>query len=173
MAEIHMKHTLSFAVLSIFVFFYVSQIAVAGKLFPGLEMDPIKVGLRKEKFSHFRVYWHDKADGPNPTTIQVAGANSTLNSATGFAQGIYASAGVYEIAVLTNANIVFTTGKYNGSTIGIMGRNTFLSEVREMPIVGGTGLLRFARGYVEARTHHFNITSHEASVEYNIYVYHF
>ncbi|KAI3851006.1 hypothetical protein MKX03_014431 [Papaver bracteatum] len=196
MADIHFKHSLSFAIFSIFVIFYISKIALAGNLFPSLGLDPVVLGLKKEKLSHFRVYWHDIAGGSNPTTIQVASANSTQDSITGFggvavfddaltegpepsskllgrAQGFYISAGFDELVVLANANIVFTTGKYNGSTIGIMGRNTLVPEVREMPIIGGTGLLRFARGYVEAKNHHFNITAREITVEYNIYVFHY
>ncbi|KAI3944012.1 hypothetical protein MKW98_015164 [Papaver atlanticum] len=121
MADIHSKRSLSVAMFSIY-----------GKLFPALG-NPVQLGLRKEKFSHFRVYWHDNASSSNPTTIQVAGANSTQDSITGFgailfqrlgrAQGTYTFAGIDEPVVLANANIVFTTGKYNGSTLGIMGRN--------------------------------------------------
>ncbi|MCL7040955.1 hypothetical protein MKW94_017177 [Papaver nudicaule] len=195
MAEIHFKHSLSFAAFSIFLIFYGSKIAVAGKSFPALG-DPVTLSLRKEKFSHFRLYSHTKGGDPNPTIVQVGGANTTENSVTRFgaigvfddpltegpessskllgrAQGFKASAGIDEIAVLAIENFVFTTGKYNGSTLGAMGRKTLLSEVREMPIVGGTGLLRFARGYVETRIHGFNITAFEATFEYNIYVYHF
>ncbi|MCL7031439.1 hypothetical protein MKW94_000591 [Papaver nudicaule] len=195
MARVHFKHSLSFAVFSIFVIFSVSKIAQAGKLFPALG-DPVTLSLRKEKFSHFRVYCQSTSVDPNPTIVQVGGANLTQGSATRFgdiavfddaltqgpeltskllgrAQGFYASAGIHELAALTSANIVFTTGKYNGSTIAIMGRNPVFSQVREMPIVGGTGLLRFARGYVEARTHRFTIIPPQATFEYNLYVYHF
>ncbi|RZC89285.1 hypothetical protein C5167_051207, partial [Papaver somniferum] len=144
---------------AIFLIFYVSKVAVAGKLFPALGLDPVQLGLRKEKFNHFRVYWHDNAGVSNPTTIQVAGANSTQDSITGFgailvfddaltegsdpsskrlgrAQGTYTFAGIDEPVVLVNANIVFTTGKYNGSTLGIMGRNMLVPEVRELIIIG-------------------------------------
>ncbi|KAH1040334.1 hypothetical protein J1N35_042077 [Gossypium stocksii] len=37
------------------------------------------------------------------------------------------------------------SGKYNGSTLSVLGRNEVLSAVREMPIVGGSGVFRFAR----------------------------
>ncbi|RZC92289.1 hypothetical protein C5167_026925 [Papaver somniferum] len=196
MADIHSNRSFSVAIFSIFLIFYVSKVAVAGKLFPALGLDPVQLGLRKEKFNHFRVYWHDNAGVSNPTTIQVAGANSTQDSITGFgailvfddaltegsdpsskrlgrAQGTYTFAGIDEPVVLVNANIVFTTGKYNGSTLGIMGRNMLVPEVRELIIIGGTGLLRFARGYVEARTHLLNIIARQVIVEYNLYVYHY
>ncbi|CAF2211872.1 unnamed protein product [Brassica napus] len=70
-------------------------------------------------------------------------------------------------------NFAFKTGKYNGSTITILGRNPVLSKVREMPIVGGSGLFRFARGYVEARTKLLNLKNGDAIVEYSCYVLHY
>ncbi|EOY09569.1 Translation protein SH3-like family protein, putative [Theobroma cacao] len=42
------------------------------------------------------------------------------------------------------------------------------STVRETPIVGGSGLFRFARGYAEARTH-----SREAKTRSCVYVFHY
>ncbi|CAH8278964.1 unnamed protein product [Arabidopsis lyrata] len=67
----------------------------------------------------------------------------------------------------------FKTGKYNGSTIMILGRNTVLSKVREMPVVGGSGMFRFARGYVEAQTKWFDIKTGDATVEYKCYILHY
>ncbi|KAI4963786.1 hypothetical protein ZWY2020_010499 [Hordeum vulgare] len=45
-------------------------------------------------------------------------------------------------------------------------------KVREMPIVGGTGAFRFARGYAQARTYSMNIKTSDANVEYDVYVMH-
>ncbi|KAM0980903.1 hypothetical protein ACFX2J_014023 [Malus domestica] len=70
-------------------------------------------------------------------------------------------------------NFVFVEGKYNGSTLSVLGRNAVLSAVREMPIVGGSGLFRFARGYAHASTHQFDIKTGDAVVEYNVYVFHY
>ena len=55
----------------------------------------------------------------------------------GKAQGIYASASQSETGLLMVLNYVFTEGKYNGSSLSILGRNAVFSGVREMPIVGG------------------------------------
>ncbi|PKI26287.1 hypothetical protein CRG98_049024, partial [Punica granatum] len=66
-------------------------------------------------------------------------------------------------------NFVFIEGKYNGSTITILGRNPVFNAVREMPVVGGSGLFRFARGYVQLRTHNFDPKTGDATVEYNAY----
>lgn len=89
----------------------------------------------------------------------------------GRAQGIYASASQTEVGFLMVLNFAFTTGKYNGSVLSVLGRNKVDSAVREMPIVGGSGLFRFASGYAQASTH--SIIGLEAIVEYNVYVFHY
>ncbi|RXH93937.1 hypothetical protein DVH24_016004 [Malus domestica] len=41
---------------------------------------------------------------------------------------------------------------YNGSTVSIRGRNPYMEAIREMPIVGGSGVFQYARGYALAKT---------------------
>lgn len=53
------------------------------------------------------------------------------------------------------------------------GRNMVLSAVREMPIVGGSGAFRFARGYAQAKTHTLDAKTGDAVVEFNVYVFHY
>jgi hypothetical protein len=146
----------------------------------------------KEKLSHFRLYWHDILSGRNPTSVMVVKSptsdgfgqvNMIDNPLTlgpelsskhvGKAQGLYALASQEEIGLLMTMNFVFTYGKYNGSTITILGRNPVLHHVREMPVIGGSGLFRFARGYAEARTHRFDLKTGDATVEYSIHVMHY
>ncbi|XP_050901044.1 dirigent protein 22-like [Lathyrus oleraceus] len=158
-------------------------------------LDPMLLGLnKKEKLSHLRFYWHDIMSGKNPTSIMVV--PPTLNSTTFFgsvhmidnpltlgpelssklvgkAQGFYASASQAELGLLMAMNFALIEGNYNGSTITILGKNLVFDKVREMPVVGGTGLLRFARGYAKAKTHWFDLKSGDATVEYNIYVFHY
>ncbi|KAL1815248.1 hypothetical protein ACET3Z_017822 [Daucus carota] len=154
------------------------------------------LGLKKEKLSHLHFYFHDIVSGRHPTAVRVASAAITNTSSTGFgavvmiddpltvgpepgskqvgrAQGIYASASLSEAGLLMVLNYAFTEGKYNGSTISILGRNPVFSAVREMPVVGGSGLFRFARGYAQARTHFFDLKTGDAVVEYNVYVFHY
>ncbi|VVA97517.1 unnamed protein product [Arabis nemorensis] len=157
-------------------------------------MNQKHVGLHKEeKLTHLRLYWHDSTGGEKPSSVQIKqpvlnssslfGSVSMMDDAlttdvlrnstvVGQAQGIYAGAAQGEIDFLMVMNFVFKTGKYNGSTITILGRNAVLTEVREMPVVGGSGMFRFARGYVEARTKYFDLKSGVATVEYNCYVLH-
>lgn len=163
----------------------------------GRRLSQRSLGMRKEKLSHFRIYFHDIVAGPNATAIRIVEPTRTnRTAATGFgdisiidnpltmgpernsklvgrAQGIYASAGLNEFGLLMAMNYVFVEGKYNGSTLSILGRNAVMSTVREMPIIGGSGLFRFARGYAEARTHTFNMTNGDAVVEFNLYVLHY
>ncbi|KAL1203724.1 Dirigent protein 20 [Cardamine amara subsp. amara] len=157
-------------------------------------MDSKLLGLqKKEKLTHFKLYWHDILSGPNPSSVRIQppvtntssfGAVTMMDNAltakvqmnstvVGQAQGFYAAAAQKELGFLMVMNFAFKTGKYNGSTITILGRNTALSEVREMPIVGGSGLFRFARGYVEARTKWINMKNGDATVEYSCYVLHY
>uniref|UniRef100_A0A803QPE0 Dirigent protein n=1 Tax=Cannabis sativa TaxID=3483 RepID=A0A803QPE0_CANSA len=84
-----------------------------------------------------------------------------------------AMASLSDVGLLMSLNYVFTEGKYNGSCLSILGHNSILSALREMPVVGGTGLFRFARGYALAKTYMVNATSHDAIVEYDVYVLHF
>ncbi|CAL1370948.1 unnamed protein product [Linum trigynum] len=158
---------------------------------------PEKLGLhRKEKLTHLKFYFHDIVSGRNPTAVPIARASMTNTSRSlfglvnmmddpltvgpksssklvGRAQGIYASASQTELSFLMVLNFAFTEGKYNGSNLSVLGRNSVFSGVREMPVVGGSGAFRFARGYAQARTHEFDLKTGDAVVEYNVYVFHY
>jgi hypothetical protein len=180
------------------LFFFISSfstVSVAGE--DGgfsRSLDRKLLGLKKEKLSHFRFYWHDTISGRNPSAVMVVPPVS--NTSTGFglvnmidnpltlgpnlssklvgrAQGFYASASQQELGLLMVMNFAFIEGKYNGSTISVLGRNAVFSALREMPVIGGSGLFRFARGYVQASTHSFDIKTKDAIVEYNVYVLHY
>ncbi|ESQ29612.1 hypothetical protein EUTSA_v10023714mg [Eutrema salsugineum] len=150
---------------------------------------------KKEKLTHFQVYWHDIVDGKDPTSVLVMNPPNNT-SPTGFgqmrmidnpltltpklsskmvgrAQGFYAATSKEELGLLMAMNFAITDGKYNGSTITVFGRNSVLDKVREMPVIGGSGHFRFARGYAQARTHVFDLKSGNAIVEYNCYVLHY
>ncbi|KAL8136219.1 hypothetical protein AgCh_010712 [Apium graveolens] len=153
------------------------------------------LGLHDKKQSHLHFYFHDIVSGRNPTAVRVASAAITNTSSTYFgaivmmddpltegpepsskqvgrAQGIYASASLSEVAFLMVLNYAFTEGEYNGSTLSILGRNPPLAAMREMPVLGGTGVFRFARGYAQAQTHSIDYNTGDAVVEYNVYVHH-
>ncbi|KAL7595546.1 dirigent protein 22 [Lactuca sativa] len=153
--------------------------------------------FRTEKFTHFQFYWHDVQSGSNPTSITIV-RQSPVNTSRpngfglvnmiddplterpdinskliGRAQGMYGLASQEEIGLLMAMNFVFMTGRYNGSTLTVLGRNPVFQKVREMPVIGGSGLFRFARGYVHASTHNLNTTTGDAIVKYGVYVLHY
>ncbi|EEF31217.1 dirigent protein 22 [Ricinus communis] len=159
-------------------------------------LSPATLGLKREKLSHLHFYFHDIVSGRNATAVPVASADMTNHSSSAFglvnmmddpltaephlsskivgrAQGIYASASQSELSFLMVLNFAFTQGKYNGSNLSVLGRNSVFSGIREMPIVGGSGLFRFARGYAQAKTHELDLKTGDAIVEYNVYVFHY
>ncbi|KAK4415581.1 Dirigent protein 23 [Sesamum alatum] len=149
----------------------------------------------KEKVTKLQFYFHDIVSGKNPSAITVAQSNSSINSPTMF--------GVIRMmdnaltigpepnskiigrlkdlwcsfyggnSLLMTLNFVFGHGKYNGSTLSVLGHNPILHKYREMPIVGGSGVFRLARGIATASTVWFNVTSQDAVVEYNVIVLHY
>ncbi|KAF5952552.1 hypothetical protein HYC85_010496 [Camellia sinensis] len=122
---------------------------------------------RMEKTTHLHFYFHDIVSGKNPTAVKIAGAEdgSVMGFGTTFmmndpltegpesnsklvgrAQGMYALASEKNIPeLLMVVYYEFEQGIYNGSSISILGRNPVYNDVREMPIVGGSGVFRFAR----------------------------
>ncbi|XP_071721256.1 dirigent protein 21-like [Rutidosis leptorrhynchoides] len=153
-------------------------------------------GFKREKLTHLHFYFHDIAAGDHPTVVNVAKPPTTNTSdalfgpiyvvddpltigpnltskIVGRAQGMYALSSLSEFRLVMSLSYVFTEGKYNGSTLSILGGNSISAPVREMPVVGGSGLFRFARGYAVTKTHFFNATNEEAVVEYDVYVLHY
>ncbi|CAN4123202.1 unnamed protein product [Withania somnifera] len=152
------------------------------------------MGLKKEKLSHFNFYWHDVLSGSKPTSMMII--PPPKNTTTGFgqmnmidnvltlgpqlsskivgrAQGFYASASLNDVGLMMVMNFAFVEGKYNGSTFTILGRNPVFEKVREMAVIGGSGLFRFARGYVQASTHSWDMNTGDATVQYDAYVLHY
>ncbi|XP_021752953.1 dirigent protein 23-like [Chenopodium quinoa] len=90
----------------------------------------------------------------------------------GRAQGFSGSASQQGVNSFMGLCYSFIDGIYNGSSINILGRNSILNPIREIPVVGGTGLFRMARGYAIAQTYYFNVTSGIVVVGYNVTVVH-
>ncbi|KAK4401859.1 Dirigent protein 21 [Sesamum angolense] len=140
---------------------------------------------------HF--YVQDLLAGENKTVYEVARADITSNSTTSFgqvrvfddlmtagpdynsepigrAQGLVTSADLAVSAFAMNLNFVFTSGRFNGSTISVLGRNQILEQQRELTVVGGTGVFRFARGYAIASTYSYDAETQNGVLEYTLYV---
>ncbi|EXC10444.1 hypothetical protein L484_008610 [Morus notabilis] len=117
-----------------------------------------------EKLSQLHFFFHDIFSGKTPSAVKIISSPPKAKSAT---------ASQSDIAFLVAVNFVFTEGKYNGSTISILGRNLVLNDAREMPIVGGSGLFQFTHGYALAHTVWFDPKTGDAIVEYNVFVLHY
>ncbi|XVE99855.1 hypothetical protein REPUB_Repub03eG0237500 [Reevesia pubescens] len=149
---------------------------------------------RVEKTSHLHFYFHDVVSGKKPSAVKIAGPpNSGANGfgatmmmddalteepemsskLVGRAQGIYGIASQEDLSLLIVMSFAFIEGIYNGSSISIVGRNPVLNDMREMPIVGGSGVFRLARGYALAHTIWLDYKTGDATVEYHVYVSHY
>ncbi|PIN15975.1 hypothetical protein CDL12_11372 [Handroanthus impetiginosus] len=148
-----------------------------------------------EKFTRFHFYVQDILEGPNATVWEVAHAERTPNSPSYFglvrvidnlmtakpdyysrkvgrAQGLLAFTDLQEMAVTSNINFYLTGGKYDGSTVCIVGRIPLAGDfAKEIPIVGGTGAFRMARGYALLKTYSFDHTINYGVLEYTLNVY--
>lgn len=154
-----------------------------------------RLDAEKQTVTNLQFYFHDIVSGKNPSAVRVAQAAGTEKSPTlfgavlmaddpltetpdpksklvGRAQGLYGSASQGELGLIMAFNFGFVDGMYNGSSISILGLNSALNPVREMAVVGGTGIFRLARGYAVAQTHWFDIATGDAIVGYNVTIVH-
>ncbi|CAA2989907.1 Hypothetical predicted protein [Olea europaea subsp. europaea] len=92
------------------------------------------------------------------------------SEALGRAQGLITSADLTVSGIAMNMNFYFTAGKYNGSTLCILGRNPIDENDRELPVVGGTGDFRMARGYSISNTYSYDPVANYGVLEYTVYV---
>ncbi|ERN13405.1 dirigent protein 11 [Amborella trichopoda] len=163
--------------------------------FSSMPICQAKLGLGEPKVSQIEFYMHDLLVTEKPTAVIVAEANTTKSSPTlfgqvvvvddpmtegpeltskliGKAQGLYAPSSQSEISLSEAVNFVFIDGKFNGSTLSVMGRNPILYKERELWIIGGSGAFRLARGYALKQTYSFDTTTLNAVVHYNVTVIH-
>lgn len=82
--------------------------------------------------------------GPSPTSTVI-----------GRAHGLFASSSsMTDFSLFTALTLVFQTGKYNGSTLNIIGYDPTAVDTRELPVMGGTGVFGLARGSVIFSSYH-------------------
>lgn len=134
---------------------------------------------KKPKVTRIQFYMHDIIGGPTPTAVRVASRSNFTSqdpiaatfgsvfvmdnpltvtpnpnsTVIGRAQGIYAMASQKdELSLLMTLTYSFTSGPHNGSSFSVLGRNAVMNDVREMPVVGGTGVFHLAQGFCLAKT---------------------
>lgn len=150
----------------------------------------------KEKVVKLHFFLQDVQAGINETVFEVARASISSKSRSSFgqvrvlddlvtagpekdseklgrAQGMITYVDLETSALGMNLNIVFTAGEYSGSTLCILGRNPITVNQRELPVVGGTGIFRMARGYVIGNTYAYNPDTEYGVLEYTVYVSYF
>ncbi|KAF8663522.1 hypothetical protein HU200_055388 [Digitaria exilis] len=149
--------------------------------------------------THLHFYMHDTqtpspgspatavlvARGPTPSPVDptnrfgdayviddplTEGPDLTSSRTVGRAQGFYLAASQSLDALLLSVNMVFTAGRHNGSSVTVMGRDAIFNEVRELPVLGGTGVFRGAGGYIQIRTHSFNISNGNAVLKVDVFI---
>ncbi|KAF8781296.1 hypothetical protein HU200_000556 [Digitaria exilis] len=96
--------------------------------------------------------------------------DAASRAVVGRAHGFYLMASREADQLLLSVNMVFTAGKHNGSSVAVHGRDAILDEVRELPVLGGTGEFRGAAGYVLIRTHSFNASNNNAVLKVDMYL---
>ncbi|XP_061962054.1 dirigent protein 19-like [Populus nigra] len=161
------------------------------------EQSPLTITMKAvEKKTSLHFYFHDISSGKNQTSTAIArplnmtaaanffGSTSRADvllregpeptsKLVGREQGIYAFASQHNAVLLMVMNSAFVDGIYNGSSLSTLGRNAIFDSVREMPVVGGSGVSRLARGYALAKTFSFNLKAGVAVIEYNVSVVYF
>ncbi|KAL7118567.1 hypothetical protein ACP275_02G010800 [Erythranthe tilingii] len=148
-----------------------------------------RVVTKNEVITTLQFYFHDKLSGQNPTAIRIA--QSSNNSSTlfgmlmmiddpltvgpdpaskivGRARGMYGSAGQTDFGLIMVLSYGFLDGIYDGSSFSMISINPVMQPVREMAVVGGTGLFRLARGYAIAHTYMADAATGDAIVGYNV-----
>ncbi|KAI3922661.1 hypothetical protein MKX01_029945 [Papaver californicum] len=149
-----------------------------------------------EKVTRLHFYHHETSSSKDPTLVTMAEAPTTKDSPTFFgllgmtdniltegpeptstywgrAQGLLAASSREEFTLVMATSFVFKEGNFSGSSLSVLGRNPFMDSVRELPIVGGTGAFRFARGFAVVKTHWVNAATHDLIEEYQMTVVHY
>ncbi|PIN10165.1 hypothetical protein CDL12_17252 [Handroanthus impetiginosus] len=148
-----------------------------------------------EKFTRLHFYVQDILGGPNATVWEVTHAKGTPNSPSSFGlirvidnlmtaepdynspklgrcQGLVAFTDMQEMAFTWNMNFYLTGGEFKGSTVCVVGRIPVAGDfAKEMPIVGGTGAFRMARGYAFLKTYSVDHTTNSTVLEYTLNIY--
>ncbi|KAL1535067.1 dirigent protein 1-like [Salvia divinorum] len=144
---------------------------------------------RHEKVTKLHFYFH-RLGGSAPSAAIIARANTTtptsfglavmrddpltagpeISSAhMGYAQGMSATVSLEEVVLVDYFTLSFT----DGSTLAVLGSNAIFHQYRELPIVGGTGAYRLARGVITFQTYFFNSTTRVASIQADAVVIHY
>ncbi|XP_058108879.1 dirigent protein 22-like [Magnolia sinica] len=157
-------------------------------------------GMRMKE-TNMVFYMQDWETGENVTSVSVAGLNGIGSISTRFGtimvfdnaitvdverhskpigrgRGIFAASALDDSALHFMYSIVFTDGEYKGSTLQIHGLDIYLTEHkefvarRELSVVSGTGLFRYARGYVVFENAFLDLSNLSSVLKLTVTVHH-
>ncbi|XP_058107063.1 dirigent protein 2-like [Magnolia sinica] len=150
----------------------------------------------KMKETNMVFYMQDWETGSNVTAISVAGLNGTNSSPLNFgtiavlddpitigvdryskqigrARGIFSASALDGSTIHRIFSFVFTDGEYKGSTLQIQGLEVYRTKRRELSVVSGTGLFRYARGYIVFESAFMDIPNLNAVLKVTVTVRHY
>ncbi|CAI9106380.1 OLC1v1005519C1 [Oldenlandia corymbosa var. corymbosa] len=83
---------------------------------------------------------------------RITAGKSRFSREIGRVQGANITSSLDGRKAVIEVSIIFTSGKYNGSTLELQGQASPRADVREYAVTGGTGKFRFAVGYAVFET---------------------
>ncbi|XP_048127782.1 dirigent protein 2-like [Rhodamnia argentea] len=158
-----------FNLFQFFCFFNILITAKSETLFARKLSPSDQSGLKPKTLTHLSFYLHDILTAQHPTAVIVAQAAMTNQSLVGRAHGVYALSSLTEHILTMTINLVFTAGECNGSTLSVLEQNRILTQLRELTVVGGTGVFRRARGYIQVSTYSHDAKTKNDVIEYDVY----
>lgn len=177
---------------TIFLVFLVSISLCQGEKLVVEEKDAPK--LPKLKQTQLRFYIKEDFTGPDPTGVVIAQAASTNSSSTQFgltytfdnpltldlenttdvvgrSQGFFSLTSKETLSATVLMTLIFNEEKFNGSSLVVAGRVDSADGLREIPVIGGSGVFKFATGYCDIKP--IDIGGGIEIPLYNIYVRHY
>ncbi|XP_030517882.1 dirigent protein 2-like [Rhodamnia argentea] len=154
-----------------------------------------KLSPSLKKLTHLSLYLHDILTAQHPTVAIVPQAASTNQSQSSFiavvvfddpltmspdpssrlvgrAHGVYVLS-LPDLSLTATINLAFTKGEDNRSTLSVLGQSRNLARLRELTVVGGTGVFQLVRGYIQVSTYSYDAKTKNAVLKYDVYLQHY
>ncbi|CAI9108336.1 OLC1v1007906C1 [Oldenlandia corymbosa var. corymbosa] len=156
----------------------------------------IKHHEAKPKLAKLHFFAHEEVTADHPTNLLIAPANTGNIASTQFGstyvldapltsgsdptsklvgrmQGSVSYVGQAEPVLSVSVHFVFTQGEYKDSSLCVLARNPISQKYRELPVLGGTGAFRLARGTAVGNTFTVDSEKLNAVVEFHVVVRHY
>ncbi|XP_050233008.1 dirigent protein 4-like [Mercurialis annua] len=121
----------------------------------------------KQKITKLYFFHHEIYGGKNPTTVQIAQANSTNNQIS------FVKPMKLKESVVLYLDYGLNKGKFKGSSFVIISRYFFPDSRHELAVVGGREKFRMATGFAKIRSVYLNATETYNIDKYVVTLYHY